>query len=266
KNSGVKGTGMKKENWHNHLQETFQDFTPEPEIDLWPGIEAEIRPRRKLFWLPYVVLAAAAAIALLFFLKPAKVEGPAVDQTKIAQTEAHSAEQSGIAEDSAATSSYENELRPSGPSSQDIQVAPNLTALPKRGNLPVVQPPNSPKEATPASPTAPEYSIVSIQPKNTYSLNTYSQGVPMAKPVSRFKKKKEKRSKSSLEPDLDLTKPGAFQFLAFASNKLQPFRRFVPLRVQEQRSSTKEFRLLFIKVKGLEFSRKKYVPNIQKHD
>ena len=52
------------------LAETFSDFEPTPERDIWGGIEAQLekRPPRKIAWWGYTTVAAAVAVLLAVFL------------------------------------------------------------------------------------------------------------------------------------------------------------------------------------------------------
>lgn len=47
------------------LKDTFRDHTPEPPRDLWAGIEGELRPRKRLAWLPYASAIAALLVVVV---------------------------------------------------------------------------------------------------------------------------------------------------------------------------------------------------------
>lgn len=47
------------------LKDTFRDHAPEPPRDLWAGIEGELRPRKRLAWLPYASAVAALLVVVV---------------------------------------------------------------------------------------------------------------------------------------------------------------------------------------------------------
>ena len=49
------------------LQQEFEHFEADPGIDLWPEIEAELRPKKKRLAIWWTYSAVAASIAILLF-------------------------------------------------------------------------------------------------------------------------------------------------------------------------------------------------------